>query len=115
MSRRREPVIPDAILDQLLVGADAKTAFDPNGLIDAFAARGPGLICPAAGGGLGLGRSRHSRAPFVDPARQPLQGEPESTGPTGKRSAVKVARSVWNGGKAAKPLPIITDLALQLT
>ena len=34
MSRRREPVIPDAILDQLLVGADAKTAFDPNGLID---------------------------------------------------------------------------------
>jgi putative transposase len=34
MSRRREPVIPDAILDQLLVGADAETAFDPNGLID---------------------------------------------------------------------------------
>ena len=34
MSRRREPVIPDAILDQLLSGADAKTAFDPNGLID---------------------------------------------------------------------------------
>jgi hypothetical protein len=27
----------------------------------------------------------------------------EYTGPTGKRSAVKVARSVWNGGKAAKP------------
>jgi hypothetical protein len=25
---------PDAILDQLLVGADAKMAFDPNGLID---------------------------------------------------------------------------------
>src|SRR5271167_960318 len=34
MSRRREPVIPEAILDQLLSGADAKTAFDPNGLID---------------------------------------------------------------------------------
>src|SRR5664279_1544126 len=34
MSRRREPVIPDSILDQLLSGADAKTAFDPNGLID---------------------------------------------------------------------------------
>src|SRR5271166_3298810 len=30
MSRRREPVIPDAILDQLLVGAAAKTAFDPR-------------------------------------------------------------------------------------
>ena len=28
---------------------------------------------------------------------------PESTGPTGKRSAVKVARSVWSGGKAVKP------------
>ena len=34
MARRREPVIPDAILDQLLAGADAKTAFDQNGLID---------------------------------------------------------------------------------
>jgi putative transposase len=34
MSRRRDPVIPDAILDQLLAGADAKTAFDQNGLID---------------------------------------------------------------------------------
>ena len=32
MARRKEPVIPDAILDQLLAGADAKTAFDPNGL-----------------------------------------------------------------------------------
>ena len=34
MSRRREPVYPDAIVDQLLVGADATTIFDPNGLID---------------------------------------------------------------------------------
>ena len=25
---------PDAILDQLLAGADPKTAFDPNGLLD---------------------------------------------------------------------------------
>ena len=32
--RRREPRIPDAILDQLLAGADPKTAFDPNGLLD---------------------------------------------------------------------------------
>jgi putative transposase len=34
MPRRKEPHIPDAILDQLLAGADAKTAFEPNGLID---------------------------------------------------------------------------------
>ena len=34
MARRKEPRIPDAILDQLLAGADPKTAFDPNGLID---------------------------------------------------------------------------------
>jgi putative transposase len=34
MPRRKEPRIPDAVLDQLLAGADAKTAFDPNGLID---------------------------------------------------------------------------------
>jgi putative transposase len=34
MARRKEPVIPDAILDQLLAGADAKTAFDENDLLD---------------------------------------------------------------------------------
>jgi putative transposase len=34
MPRRKEPRIPDAILDQLLAGADAKTAFDANGLLD---------------------------------------------------------------------------------
>ncbi len=34
MPRRKEPKIPDGILDQLLAGADAKTAFDPNGLLD---------------------------------------------------------------------------------
>jgi putative transposase len=34
MPRRKEPRIPDAVLDQLLGGADPKTAFDPNGLID---------------------------------------------------------------------------------
>ncbi len=34
MARRKEPIIPDAILDQLLAGADAKTAFDQNGLLD---------------------------------------------------------------------------------
>jgi putative transposase len=34
MPRRKEPRIPDAILDQLLAGADPKAAFDPNGLLD---------------------------------------------------------------------------------
>ena len=34
MARRKEPKIPDALRDQLLGGADAKTAFDPNGLLD---------------------------------------------------------------------------------
>ena len=34
MPRRKEPRIPDAILDQLLDGADLKTVFDPNGLND---------------------------------------------------------------------------------
>lgn len=34
MARRKAPVIPDAVLDQLLAGLDAKTAFDQNGLLD---------------------------------------------------------------------------------
>ena len=34
MPRRKEPRIPDALLDQLLGGADPRTAFDPNGLLD---------------------------------------------------------------------------------
>lgn len=34
MPRRKEPKIPNAILDQLLAGADAKTAFQANGLLD---------------------------------------------------------------------------------
>src|SRR3954469_22363921 len=33
MPRRKEPRIPDAILDQLLAGADPRAAFDPNGLL----------------------------------------------------------------------------------
>ena len=32
--RRKQPVISDALLDQLLDGADAKSAFDPNGVPD---------------------------------------------------------------------------------
>lgn len=34
MARRREPRIPDAIVDKLLAGAYAKTIFDPDGLMD---------------------------------------------------------------------------------
>ena len=34
MPRRKEPKIPDALLDQLLAGAEAKSAFDRNGLLD---------------------------------------------------------------------------------
>jgi len=34
MARRKQPVIPDAVLDQLLAGADAKTAFEEDGLLD---------------------------------------------------------------------------------
>ena len=43
MARRKEPRIPDVILDQLLGGAEARTAFDQGGLLDelekAFAER----------------------------------------------------------------------------
>jgi putative transposase len=34
MARRKVPYIPDQLLDQLLAGADPRTAFDPNGLLD---------------------------------------------------------------------------------
>jgi putative transposase len=34
MARRKQPVIPDAVLDQLLAGADPKTAFATDGLLD---------------------------------------------------------------------------------
>ena len=43
MARRKQPVYPDQLLDQLLTGADAKTAFEKDGLLDelkkAFAER----------------------------------------------------------------------------
>jgi putative transposase len=43
MVRRKVPRISDALLDQLLSGADPETVFDPNGLLDdlrkAFAER----------------------------------------------------------------------------
>src|ERR1044072_8882757 len=34
MPRRKEPRISDAVLDELLAGADPKSVFEPNGLID---------------------------------------------------------------------------------
>jgi hypothetical protein len=34
MPRRKDPRIPAAVLDQLLAGADPRTALQPNGLID---------------------------------------------------------------------------------
>ena len=34
MARRKAPHIPDALLDQLLAGADPKTAFESDGLLD---------------------------------------------------------------------------------
>lgn len=33
MPRRKEPTIPDAVLDQLLAGSDPRTVFDPDGLV----------------------------------------------------------------------------------
>src|SRR6201990_3469379 len=36
MPRRKEPRIPDAVLDQLLAGADPQAVFAPNGLLDAL-------------------------------------------------------------------------------
>lgn len=36
MARRKQPTIPDALLDQLLAGADPKSAFDSNGLLDSL-------------------------------------------------------------------------------
>src|SRR5918995_238043 len=36
MAQRKQPTIPDALLDQLLAGADPKSAFDPNGLLDSL-------------------------------------------------------------------------------
>jgi putative transposase len=34
MARRKAPILPDALLDQLLAGSDARAALDPGGLLD---------------------------------------------------------------------------------
>lgn len=36
MARPNPPAIPDALLDQLLGGADPRTAFNPDGVLDAL-------------------------------------------------------------------------------
>ena len=36
MPRRKQPAIPDALLDQLLDGSDPRTAFKPDGILDAL-------------------------------------------------------------------------------
>ena len=36
MPRRKQPSIPDALLDQLLDGADPSSAFNPDGVLDAL-------------------------------------------------------------------------------
>jgi putative transposase len=72
MPRRKEPRIPDAILDQLLAGADPKTAFDPNGLLDdlkkALAERALNAEMDhhlAGEGGTGNGRNGYGRKTVV--------------------------------------------------
>jgi len=72
MPRRKEPKIPDAILDQLLAGADAKTAFDPNGLLDelkkAFAERALNAEMDhhlAGEGGAGNGRNGYGQKTVI--------------------------------------------------
>jgi putative transposase len=35
-ARRKQPSIPDALLDQLLDGADPRSAFNPDGVLDAL-------------------------------------------------------------------------------
>lgn len=49
MPRRKEPAIPNELLDQLLAGGDANAAFDQGGLLDCHVrgqGRGPSLSAP---------------------------------------------------------------------
>jgi putative transposase len=36
MPRRKQPAIPDALLDRLLDGSDPPTVFNPDGIFDAL-------------------------------------------------------------------------------
>ncbi len=60
-----------------------------------------------ARGGLGLGRSRHSRAPLADPARQPFQGDAGALAPAAglagaRRPAAGPARHQGAGERQAR-------------
>src|SRR3954471_6460158 len=63
MARRKQPAIPDQLLDQLLAGADPKTAFAKDGLLDelkkAFAERALNAGMDHHLGGDGRGDSRN--------------------------------------------------------
>jgi putative transposase len=72
MPRRKEPKIPDAVLDQLLAGADPKAAFDPGGLLDglkkAFAERALSAEMDhhlAGDGGAGNSRNGYGRKSVI--------------------------------------------------
>ncbi|WP_424139618.1 IS256 family transposase [Roseomonas chloroacetimidivorans] len=82
MARRKEPRIPDAVLDQLLAGSDARTAFDQGGLLDelkkAFAERALNAEMDhhlAGEGGEGNSRNGYGRKSVVtDTGRIALEG-----------------------------------------
>ena len=65
MARRKAPHIPDALLDQLLAGADARTAFEADGLLDSLKkalterALNAEMDHHLAGAGAGDGNSRN--------------------------------------------------------
>jgi putative transposase len=68
MPGRKDPKIPEAILDRLLAGTDPKTAFDPNGLLEelkkALAERALNAERDhhlAGGNGAGNGRNGYGR------------------------------------------------------
>src|SRR4051794_2294733 len=72
MPRRKEPKIPDAVLDQLLAGADPKAALAPGGLLDelkkAFAERALNAEMDhhlAGEGGAGNSRNGYGRKRVV--------------------------------------------------
>src|SRR5690349_12148057 len=88
MPRRKEPRISDALLDQLLGGADAKTAFDPSGLLDelkkALAERA--LNAEIDHHLEGVGRRQRSHSPPARPKRTRRLRSRQSGGYRGRNS-----------------------------
>src|SRR5215218_1387913 len=105
MPRRREPRIPDAILNQLLAGADPKTAFDRNGLLDdlkkALAERALNAEMDhhlAGEGGAANARNGYGRKTVVtDTGKLDLQIRAEHEHPRDRRAP---ARALWHRGFA---------------